>query len=223
MNLPLWPPFYDKVARALVSFADKRDELFDRARGAAAQEPLMGYLKLTNAEFWEKRNYAIDPFTLMGVFNRPVTPAHRAALAKKIALLLDIPSPEPPAAFRGAPTVDPRHAIFEGPETLWELALAARGEDPLSEEFGRLWDRAREFKGNGASMLSIGLFWLNSEVFMPMDKMADPYLAERYGISAPHGKCDGREYAAFAREVLEKASGTPLPAITLAACERAKE
>ena len=74
-----WIAFYEQIADKLAAYADKRKDLFAKVRAAAHGQPLMHYLHFENSGEWQARDNEIDPFTVMGVFNRGVTAEHRAA------------------------------------------------------------------------------------------------------------------------------------------------
>ena len=222
-NAPDWPEFYGSLADHLVAFKDDKHKLFDIIQTLAVKTPLLDYLKLDNPEFWEKRDYEIDPFSIMGAFNRATTASHRHELALKIALAVGMKNPQPPAVFHGIPYLDPRHSIFGGSETMWKLAIVARSDEPYSEDFIKTWDSAIDIKGNGLGMLTIGLFWLNSSSYMALDKVSDPWLATEYGVEIPKDKCDGKSYVDFLVSLKEKIGSTSWAAITLAAWKAAQE
>ncbi|MDE5831708.1 MAG: hypothetical protein K2H64_01760 [Desulfovibrio sp.] len=223
MTAPQWPAFYESVASAILTFVDDRHKLFDKIQALAARTTLMDYLKLDNPEFWETRGYEIDPFTIMGVFNRAVTVSHRQSLAKKIAKAVGAVDSEPPEIFHGIPYLDPRHSIFSGPEEMWNLAAVARSDAPWQDAFVFAWDKALELKGNGASMLSIGLFWWNPVSFMALDKISEPWIESRYEIEIPHDKFDGDRYVKFLKELREKTGDISWAEISLEAWQNAKE
>lgn len=221
-DAPEWPEFYGSLADHLVAFKNDRHKLFDIIQALAVKNPLMDYLKLDNPEFWETRDYEIDPFSIMSAFNRATTASHRHELALKIALAAGMKNPQPPTVFHGIPYLDPRHSIFGGPETMWNLAVIARSDDPYSEDFIKTWDAAINIKGNGQGMLTIGLFWLNSSSYMALDKVSDPWLESEYGVEIPKDKFDGQRYVEFLVSLREKTGLESWPSITLAAWQAAK-
>lgn len=223
MNYPLWPVFYEAFADSVLAWDQRRQELFDLIRRVASKTRLMDYLKLDNPEFWEERDYEIDPFTVTAIFNRGTTAAHRRELARILATALGMGDAEPPADFHGVPHLDPRHAIYADGREIWTLATLARREKPLDDAFLASWDRAIDLKGNGLGMLTIALFWFNPNVFMALDKMSDPYIEAHYGLTPPKEKCEGRVYENFLLELKAKTPNLTFPQITLAAWNAAND
>ena len=219
---PTWPVFYGSLADQLLLFSTEKHKLFDIIQSLSAKTPLMDYLKLDNPEFWEARDYEIDPFSVMSVFNRATTASHRYELAMKIAGAIGMKKPTPPTVFHGIPYLDPRHSIFSGSETMWELAFVARSDKPHSKDFIIAWDKAINIKGNGLGMLTIGLFWINADAYMALDKVSDPWIESKYGVEAPKDKCDGELYVKFLEELREKTGEESWAAITLSAWSDAK-
>ena len=190
-----WGEFYRAMARAILPYRDKRAELFLMIKKAAAATPLMHYLHFEHAEFWNARNDQIDPFTVMGIFNRAATPEHRTMLAKELAGLFGVKI-EPPAGFHGIAYLDPRNSIFGGNEEMWNLygpAVAGKRDSGFQDAFSA----AIGVKGNALGILSIGLFWMNPENYMPLDSISVPYIQEKYGLEPLADKCSGSKYAAF--------------------------
>lgn len=197
-----WVSFYEACADALLNFRDKRHALYEKTEKLASQTELAAYLHFERREMWEERDFEIDPFTVMGIFNRGVTAEHREKLATFVAQMLGV-SLAPPRQFHGIAHLDPRKSIFDGNSQLWNLFEAALSPSP-GNAFISAFDQAMEVKGNGAGMLTIGLFWVRPLRFMAIDKISEPYIAQNYGLRPLPEKCSGREYVGFLEKLKDK-------------------
>lgn len=194
-----WTEFYEQIADKLAGFMDARGELFAKVRAAAQDQPLMHYLHFEKSAEWEARGNEIDPFTVMGVFNRGVTAEHRAELAECIARMLGVRL-APPQSYHGIPYLDPRKSIYDGNDEMWNLFAAAL--DP-KKDFAPAYDAAREVRGNALGTLSIGLFWMRPGRFMPIDSISGPYIEAQYGLAMPDDKCGGAQYLDYMQKLDE--------------------
>lgn len=211
-----WIPFYEQMAGAIHGYNNNRRGLFNKIKGLAANNPLMGYLHFEKREMWSARGDEIDPFTVMGIYNRGVTDAHRKQLGLDLARTLGVDL-EPPSVFHGIAHLDPRRSIYEGNAELWSLFDVSIKVNGWENGFSIAFDKAIQIHGNGLPSLSIGLFWMRPTRFMPLDGISLPYIASRYGLPAPDEKCSGDEYLQYMRK-LESAMGeTSFPAIAHAA------
>lgn len=84
-NAYQWVDFYEALADRLLEYNDKRGELFELMKKVASEQPLMKYLHFEREDWWEPRQYQIDPFSVMGVMNRGTTDVNRTVLAKVLA------------------------------------------------------------------------------------------------------------------------------------------
>ncbi len=187
-----WTAFYQAMADGIAPYSTRQDELYAKIEKLAQSTPLMAYLHFEKKDFWQQRDFAIDPFTTMAIFNRGVTDAHRIELAQKLAALLGVEL-EPPRVFHGIPHLDPRNSIYAGNDELWRLFLSAIGNG-TGESFQTAFDSAVGIRGNAAGMLSIGLFWMRPDLYMPIDRISAPLIEKRYGLKLSG---DGRDYPQF--------------------------
>lgn len=185
-----WTRFYEAMATAMSHLSCS--ELFERVQSMAANNHALHYLHFEKEDQW--RQGEIDPFTTFGIFNRGQTDAHRADLAGQLAKLLGV-SLTPPQCFHGIPHLDPRRSIYDGQREIAALFVAALPGDAQSPAFTNAWDAAIAVHGNALATLSMGLFWMRPYAYMALDKLSEPYIAEKYGLEALPEKCSGREYA----------------------------
>lgn len=195
MNYNAWTTFYISIVEKLLAYKDNRQALFDKIRRFAEKEPLLSYLHFEDAEFWKKRDNQIDPFTIMGTFNRGISAEHRTMLGQKLAGLLGAET-DAPENFHGIAHLDPRNSIFSGNDELWALFMAICSKK-LNREFFTAYDHALSAHGNGQAMLTIGMFWCQPFTYMALDGLSLPYIKTRLGLIPPATRMNGQAYAAF--------------------------
>jgi 5-methylcytosine-specific restriction protein B len=74
----------------MLTYRDKRNELFELIKKVTSEQPLMKYLHFEREDWWGPRNHQIDPFSIIGVMNRGTTDANRTVLAKVLAGTFDL-------------------------------------------------------------------------------------------------------------------------------------
>lgn len=201
-----WVPFYEKLADKLLTYKDKRSELFELMKKKASEQPLMQYLHFERDEWWGQRGYNIDPFSVMGVMNRGTTSDNRTNLAKELASAFGI-GPPAPISFTGVPVLDNRKSFFAGMDELWRLfALALNCADTgeFNDEFKSAFDKAVAVKGNGLTYITMGLYWIRPNYFMPLDGNSRAYVFKQYGITVPIYSCSGEAYVSLLKELKNK-------------------
>lgn len=201
-----WIPFYEALADRLLEYKDRRSELFEIMKRLSAEQPLMKYLNFDRDDWWSGLNYVIDPFSVMGVLNRKVRDEKRIELASVYADEFSIKVPLP-TGFDGIPILNNVHSFFNGTEDVWALfvsALECAKSGSLTDEFKFAFERAVMAKGNAAPYISMGLFWIRPNFFMPMDGNSRAYITKRFEIKVPEKKCKGEEYVQFLKELREK-------------------
>lgn len=211
-----WIPFYEALANKLLTYEDKREELFELIKKLSSEQTLMQYFHFEREDWWGNRQ--IDPFSIMGVINRNIKDENRAALAKVLAEtfgLHDIEVPSP-TQYVGIPLLDARNSFFNGTNELWNLfchAIESADMNNLSDSFIRAFDDAVSVKGTGAAKITCGLYWIRPHFFMPLDVNSRDYVSANYGIAVPKNKFDGEEYVRFLSD-LRTAISVKSPNIT---------
>jgi len=215
-NAYQWVPFYEALADKLLAYSNKRGDLFELMKKVASEQPLMKYLHFEREDWWEPRHHQIDPFSVIGVMNRGTTDANRTVLAKVIADTFDIALPAP-TQFAGIPVLDNRKSFFAGVDEVWDLfvlAMKAAETDDFTAEFKTAFEKAIAVNGNGLAYITMGLYWIRPNVFMPLDGNSRAFISARYGITAPSGRCTGDEYVGFLASLKGRIE-TQTPNITL--------
>ena len=162
----------------------------------------------------------IDPFTFLASFNRGVTLENRrenwAFLKTRWNLEARLPD-----EFNGIPTLNNmRSWLFpyakerekDHVDSLWQIAsLAADGN---IEQVGQdIFDRCLRLKMVGFASLTMGLFWINPENFLPADRKTKDY-GKANGITSQ--PTDYQSYRGWMKEMTDKL-GKNYPQISNAA------
>lgn len=228
-NAYQWVPFYEALADKLLAYSNKRNELFVLMKKVSSEQPLMEYLHFEREDWWGSRNHQIDPFTVIGVMNRGTKDVNRTVLAKDFAEAFDIKL-SAPTQFAGIPTLDNRNSFFAGVDEVWELfsmAMEVAETGNFTAEFKQAFEKAISVSGNGPTYITMGLYWIRPNVFMPLDGSSRAYVSDKYGVTVPSGICTGDEYVAFLdnlkSKIAEQTPGITLPEISYTAWTGKKE
>ncbi|MDR1422623.1 MAG: AAA family ATPase [Coriobacteriales bacterium] len=193
-----WVSFYEALADKLFEYEDKRDELFEQIKNTASEQPLMEYLHFENKEWWDAKNNHIDPFSIFAAFNRGITENNRTKIATLFASLFKIGIPSP-TTFLGIPVLNNMRSFYSGDDDLWELfvqAITSEKNNKLSDSFSASFNNAVNTYGNGLSSITIGLYWIRPNFFMPLDDNSKKCVSRDYGLSAASVQ-GGAEYVEY--------------------------
>jgi len=215
-----WVPFYEALADKLLAYSDKRSELFELIKKVTSEQPLMRYLHFEREDWWGPRKHNIDPFSVIGVMNRGTTDANRTALAKVLAGTFNVQLPVP-TQWTGIPVMDNRKSFFAGMDEVWDLftlAMEAAKSNTFSDDFKKAFEKAIAVNGNGLAYITMGLYWVRPNVFMPLDGNSRTFVSTHYGITAPSGHCTGDEYVSFLeslkKELIKRESKLSFPELS---------
>lgn len=176
----------------------------------------------------DKKLEVMDPFTFFANFNRGTTFENRVGILKELKRELGLAA-DLPADFDGLSLVSSMKSWFFPVESqrtkttiedLWSLANAC--VDTSSEKMDPdLFARCLGIPGIGSAKLTMGLYWLNPERFLPLDALTTSYLQER-GIGIPNvgvrtlegyleiisqvGVSIGTDFALISRQAFESAA-----------------
>ena len=219
-NAYQWVPFYEALADKLLTYSDKRNELFELMKKVRAEQPLMKYLNFEREDWWEPRNHHMDPLTVIGILNRGTTDTNRIKLSRVLAETFGLEIPAP-TQFAGIPVLNNMNSFFNGSNEIWELfmqAMVSAQADSFSAEFKSAFEKAISVKGNGLAYITMGLYWIRPNDFMPLDGNSRAFVSAHYGIIVPSGNCTGEEYVAFLKtlrtKVAEQSPGRTFPEIS---------
>lgn len=205
-NAYQWVPFYEVLADKLLAYSDKRNELFELMKKVRSEQPLMKYLNFEREDWWGPRNHHMDPLTVIGILNRGTTDANRIKLSKVLAETFGVELPAP-VQFAGIPVLNNMNSFFNGPDEIWELfiqAMESAKTGIFSDAFKSAFEKAIAVKGNGLAYITMGLYWIRPNVFMPLDGNSRAFTATQYGITAPSGNCSGEDYVTFLKTLKAK-------------------
>lgn len=205
-----WIQFYMAVADKLLTYRNRREELF---RG------MFSILKGKRAEdSWE---YLMDicPFTVMALFNRSIDDKKRTRLAREIADFLGV-SEAVPTLSRAISVVDDEERSWffdyadkrasEKIDALWEVfarAIAYADARYEGEEdrivFCEAYDAAIRMSGVKWN-LSIGLYWARPWFYSPLDAWTRRYISDVCKLQIGKEGCDADDYISLAGELWNK-------------------
>lgn len=209
-----WIPLYQELAKALLQYKDNRAPLVqwiydDLGQVTGSDErSLVAYLKQKEGT----KIIDIDPFSVMGIFNRNVSWEKRTELLtrfkNKFGLTATIPTD-----FNGIPTLDSRRSFFFS----WgdDNEKVIRDQWKLFEsvvEGGDIADAFDKVLENGMSKYSLTmcLFWICPERFLALDSKNRAYLSN-YGLPKEYSTFNYQEYSKLLSQVQEKMDNGIIP------------
>ncbi|MGE0449866.1 MAG: AAA family ATPase [Vicinamibacterales bacterium] len=207
-----WQSFYTPLARALVEYADRQQELITLLDGLRAKglpiTPLQDKDEVGNRFMLRE----IDPFTFYGVFNRGITNENREEIVKEVKRFFDLPIAVP-RDFTGLPILNNQQSWFfsyaakrrpDDVPVLWRLFRMALEPDPFTlADFGPTFDRALDVRGVNVN-LTMGLFWIRPELFISLDSFTRAFAA----IKLPPTGLRFRDYLDILKDVQRR---LPIP------------
>jgi 5-methylcytosine-specific restriction protein B len=206
-----WAKFYQAFADGLLTYRSDR-------------RPLIGFLQalsvhLDSLNFLHGDLFAdgskgfiqdIDPFTLIGLFNRGLKDSTRQSIAKQLAEFLNIDE-SIPESFDGIPVLNNQMSWFfpyardrpsEQIDQLWSVfAIGLQYADAPDEEnkeiFCQCFDKAMEYFGV-AWNLTFGLHWVRPWQFLTLDGRSRSYISEKLRLRidrhGPKNRCNASDY-----------------------------
>lgn len=177
-----WIPFYKELAQKLLQYKDNKQPLIDWI-----YDNLQGYIGHLKDDSDGRRVSDIDPFSVFSIFNRGITDKKRGIICAKLKEGFGITAPIP-EDYNGIPNVNAMHSNFmafekdrkEGDiERLWNVFVAAVKDEPIKDAYDALKDQYL-IKYN----LTIGLFWVRPDKYLPLDGNCRGYLHD-LGIAVP--------------------------------------
>ncbi len=209
-----WSDFYPRLADALMEFSGDRGALLEKVWAAAAtsQRPqLFKYLRGDHRVDGSRGPVRdMDPFTVLGSFNRGIRNDARALIAAAYGKEFGV-APPYPTSFGGVPVLNNLNSWFFNWEkergehdidALWDLGRAAvdYAADANEATRERLVTTFDACPGIGGRKLSIAIYWIRPESFASYDstsvaflKTKFPEIAARLSLDA---KLDGEQFLA---------------------------
>ncbi|MBL8099086.1 MAG: AAA family ATPase [Anaerolineales bacterium] len=172
-----WIPFYQELAKELVNWENRQDELISfletLRKDGHVVTPLNDKDK-NGSRFLLKE---IDPFTFFGVFNRGIGFEQRVNILSKIKQFFKLKS-DLPEDFNGIPILNNLKSWFfsykvsrtkNDVSKLWQVFQLSFEKNPLkNKKFVKAFDEALKIKGTSVN-LTMGLFWINPYTFLSLD------------------------------------------------------
>ena len=162
-----WIPFYKEFAQKLLQFRNDRQPLIDWI-----YNNLEGYINHLKDDPDGTRVADIDPFTVYAIFNRGITHDKRIDICHKFKVYLDITA-DLPKDFDGIPVMNTQRTNFMAfaerrkhgdIDRLWNVFIDAVLDRDIEESYNALKGQYL-IKYN----LTMGLFWIRPDKFMPLD------------------------------------------------------
>lgn len=206
-----WIPIHRETIHRILEYRQNEKELITVLR-----EMELEGLKVISLQDQDKGGNQIplaeiDPFTFLATFNRAITEQNRsnnwAYLKERWNLKAAIPGD-----YEGIPTLHPMNSwLFPYAAKrdqshvgiLWKIASHAAdgGIDQLDVD---LFDRCLKLPRVALSILTIGLFWINPEKFLPADHKTASYGRAKGITTEPE---DYQSYRQWLAEMTEKLGG----------------
>ena len=216
-----WVGFYKELAVKLRGYVGSRAELVRKVYRIYEDAGLKMPTMERGGELVD-----IDPFTFYSIFNKHLVLEKRLALVREVAKEFDIRAALP-KDFDGVPVVNAQKAAYyaflgdrndDDIDRLWGLfgvALDYAKDRSLEnrEKVKRCFDLVLGVKNCGVAKVSMGLFWIQPEVFLSLDRVNKQYIYESGKLPAEfvetlppiievNKNCDAEMYF----EILEKIS-----------------
>lgn len=181
-----WCPFFNELLKALLPYRERQEELIEVLRRIEKQGGKIISLDDINANGQKVMLSAMEPFTFFASFNRGTKDSNRLQILSAFKDELNLRS-DLPADFDGLPSVNAQRAWFfpyekkrdhKSVQDLWALAeaCAENGPEDLDAD---LFARCLKIPGVGPAKLTIGMFWLNPDAYLPLDSRTLGYTEDK--------------------------------------------
>ncbi|MCR5318731.1 MAG: AAA family ATPase [Treponema sp.] len=192
-----WIPFYEEYADVLLKYKNDRQSLIQKLK--------MVFTNI-NIPFPKlESDYSvidIDPFTAFGFFNKQISDENRIKILESIKNVFEVKE-EVPTDFDAIPVVNNLKAAFfyglknreknNDIDNLWEIFDQALKFDKNNTElFEELYSTCLTQQGIKWN-LSMGLFWIRPNIFIPLDANTRNLIFSKYNILIKK-PIDGKEY-----------------------------
>ena len=200
-----WMPAYAAIAQGMYGMRNDRSRLLKLFKSIFSGEGGLTFPMDTEAEGL----VTIDPFSFFATFNRGVSPEKRNRIVRLALDGLGRQDVATPTDYEGLPVVNNMRSWFFGGkqdrgahdiDNLWELFCAAMelATNPAGVQqrlqMAHAFDAVRSqicIKWN----ITIGLFWVLPNIYMPLDAHSRGYLADVLGIKVKGANLPaGEEY-----------------------------
>jgi 5-methylcytosine-specific restriction protein B len=209
-----WADFYPRLADALVSYQQVRGLLLDKvweAAEASGRPRLFKYLQsdhLSDGTTGPLRD--VDPFTVLGTFNRGIRNEARALIARAYGEALSVDAPYPDT-FAGVPILNNLNSWFMSWENergnhdvdfLWDLFRAAidYAISATEETRERLVSAFDACATGSTRRLTMGVYWIRPHHFSAYDSTNTAFFKKRFpelaAVLSLDARIDGEQFLA---------------------------
>ena len=174
-----WVDIYQEFANRLLEYKNNRTELINKLKNVYEEINLKYPLEYKGEELNN-----VDPFTIIGMFNKHITDENRIKIISKIKEKFNLNS-DIPTDFSGIPILNNQRAWFFGGgqddiKNLWilfetALQFSEYPNDENRKKFCEIFDivkQQRLIKWN----ITIGLFWVRPYSYLNLDSRNREYL-----------------------------------------------
>ena len=201
-----WIPFYTEFATSLLQYKNNRNKLIEKLQTVFTTID-MPFPKIES----DNTVVDIDPFTIFGFFNKHILFEKRVKISEAIKNEFELKEPVP-EDFDAIPVVNNLKAAFfygikfreknNDVDNLWEIYEQAINFDlSNTKKFEEYYSKCIEQPGVKWN-LSMGLFWIRPDTFIPLDSNTRNHLADKFNIIIKK-PISGTEYV----ELLKKLKG----------------
>lgn len=195
-----WIPFFKEFADKLLEYKEKREELVEIVYSLDGK-----YVNYIHNDDGNKVT-DIDPFSVFAIFNRGVADDNRKIILSHFKDKLGIVS-ELPHDYDGVPILNAQKSIFFGKDNantqilyLWNLFESAITRN--QSDFVDYFDKLQQTKGIKWN-LTIGLFWIRPNEYMPLDKNSQTYLKQLAINVFPEDDITASNYSSLLAQIKE--------------------
>lgn len=179
-----WQTFYKAFSNKLLEYRNNRAELIIKIKDIYTKIGINLPNLSKNNDFKD-----IDPFTVFGLFNKGITESNRLKIIVAIIESFDIET-FVPTDFSGIPILNNINSLFfkyddseVDIENLWGLFVSAKAyaKDASASnrlDFIKYFDLAINIIGNANSKITMGLFWIEPDIFLNLDQRSTWYIYE---------------------------------------------
>jgi 5-methylcytosine-specific restriction protein B len=180
-----WVPIYQELAKALLGYRNRQQELLALLREMGEAGLPMLSLTDRDAEGKEFPLAVMDPFTFFASFNRGIRQENRLAILAKLKKHFGLEAPVP-TDLDAIPVVNNQQSWFfafqasRAPQDIdipWDLAKQAIEREPAQMD-PRVFSQALGIKSVGAAKLTMGLFWFKPDQYFALDATNAAYCAD---------------------------------------------
>jgi 5-methylcytosine-specific restriction protein B len=189
-----WADYYPRLADALLGYRHNRGALLEKVwdvSQASGRTQLFKYLRsdhLTDGTRGPVRD--VDPFTVLGSFNRGIRHDARADIARAYGKEFGLVPPYP-NSFDGVPVLNNLNSWFfawenerdpQDIDSLWDLCHAAvdYATDATEETRERLVSAFDACASGGTRKLTMGIYWIRPHTFAAYDSSNTTFLKKQF-------------------------------------------